>query len=439
MEPEALLPFAKILWEFIKLWWWVFLPFLAFPEFKWLWIFWRINDVYEPSEPRALYEFRFPQIVEQPIKAMESVFGGFWQIYDPPNIREFWFEGKYQMNFSLELVATEGQVHFYIRIPKNAIQIIESALYSQFPGAELEEVEDYTQKVPQNIPNKEWKLWGATFKLDKGDYYPIRTYPSFEPNQDTREEKRIDPMTIIVEAMSKLGEGEHLWIQFLCTPFGAADKSFEPYIKGGKDLIDQLVHRSSAGGPAKVPFMEDLRAAGHMATTGEDTERKLVGGMQEEQGLMAPELRLTPGERDTVTAIEEKLSKPAFSTLIQFVYFAKVDKYFGPAKALPFSYLNQYAHVTMNFFRPLKTVKVHTIPLFFLDKRRGYLNRRKIFKSHLWRTSIFPYFPTPRFVLNIEEMASLFHFPNRITFPSGLISRVDVKKGEAPPNLPLDE
>lgn len=436
----AFLPFARILWDFLNMWWWVFAPFLLFGQFKWFWMFWRV-DVYDATEPRILLEFRFPQNVEKPIQAMENVWGGFWQVYDPPNTREWFFEGKYQLSMSVEIVSTEGDVRFYARIAKSQRQIVESALYSQFPDAELIEVPDYVRKVPQNIPNKDWKLWGATFRLDKDNYYPIRTYPSFESNPEAREEKRVDPMTIIVEALSNLGEGEHLWIQFLCEPFGAADSAWPKYVEDGKKFLDVLLHRSSAanGGAPHIPITEDFRAAFNMAATGQDVERRLAGGAEEEQGLLAPELRLSPGEREVVMAIEQKLSKNAFKVTAQFAYFAKIDKYFGPAKALPFSYLNQYTHATMNFFRPLKTVKVHTIPLFFLDRRRGYLNRRKIFKSLVWRLSVFPYLFHDRMVLNTEEMASLFHFPSRITYPSGAVPRVETRKGEAPPGIPLEE
>ena len=118
-SPEILLPFARIFWEFIKTWWWVFPPFLLFSQFIYFWTFWRL-DTYDMKEPHMLLEFRFPQTVEKPLQAMENVFSGFWQIYDPPNVREFWFEGQYQMHFTLELVSTEGEVHFYMRTPKSS-------------------------------------------------------------------------------------------------------------------------------------------------------------------------------------------------------------------------------------------------------------------------------------------------------------------------------
>ena len=116
-----------------------------------------------------------PPDVEKPIKAMESVFAGWWQIHDPPNVREKWLDGEYQLGFSIEMVSTEGKVHFYIRLPIESRRIIESALYAQFPDAELAEVEDYVKAVPENVPNKDWRMWGATLKLEKTDVYPLRT------------------------------------------------------------------------------------------------------------------------------------------------------------------------------------------------------------------------------------------------------------------------
>ena len=319
---QALLPFAQFLWEFARVWWWVFAPFFLWPQAKYFWYFWR-SYKYELTLRRIVLEIKIPPDVEKPIKAMESVFAGWWQIHDPPNFRETWIDGQYQLGFSLELVSTEGNVHFYIRIPEGSRRIMEPALYAQFPDAELTEVEDYTKLVPRNVPNKEWRMWGATFKLDKSDVYPLRTYPHFfEEKEDIKPEQRVDPVGSLVEGMSQLGEGEHLWIQFLLTP--RAPSETDIYARGKKE-VDKLVHRISeeGGGTPTIPLSEDIRAMGHMLATGEDIERQLAGGKEEQQGLMAPELRLTTGERDVVTAVEEKMSKQMFRTTARFVHLAK--------------------------------------------------------------------------------------------------------------------
>lgn len=433
---QIIFPFLQFLWEFIKTWWWVFAPFLLWPHTKYFWFFWRTYK-YDLTVRRIVLEIKIPPDVEKPIKAMESVWAGWWQMYDPPNARERLLDGQFQLPISVEMVCTEGQVKFYLRIPEISRRLIESALYAQFPDAELTEVEDYVKAVPQNVPNKDWRMWGATYKLEKSDVYPIRTYPRFfETKEDLKEEKRVDPMSTLVEGMAKLGEGEHLWVQFLLTPFAPAETDF---VARGKKEIDLLTHRISEadGKPPTITIMEDIRAAGFMAATGEDTERKLTGGKEEEKGLLAPELRLTAGERDVVSAVEEKISKQAFNTTLRFVYLARTEKYMSIAKVLPMSYFQQFNTTNLNILRPLQTTKVYTVKTFFLDKRRAYLRRRRLFRLYCTRdTFMFPR-PGGTFVMNIEELTTMFHFPGRFAFPSGVMPRVETRKGEAPPGLPL--
>lgn len=436
---EAVLGFGflllQFLWEFLKTWWWVFAPFLLWPQTVWFWRWWR-SYKFDLTVRRIVLEIKMPPDVEKSIKAMESVFDGWWQMHDPPIFREKWLDGEYQLGFSLEMVSTEGEAHFYIRIPEKSRRLIEAALYAQFPDAELTEVDDYVKAVPQNVPNKDWRMWGAAYKLQNLDAYPIRTYPHFfEEKEDVKPEQRIDPLSTLVEGMAKLGEGEHLWIQFLCTPFAPSENKF---VDEGKAEVEKLVHRVSETGKAPtIPISEDIRAIGHMITTGEDTERKMTEA-EKEQGLLAPELRLTPGEREVVAAIEEKISKHPFTVSLRFIYLARTEKYISVAKVLPMSYFQQFNTANLNILRPLDTTKVYTVKSFFLDKRRGYLKRRRLFRVYSTRDNY--YWPRPggTFVMTSDELATMFHFPGRGAFPSGVLPRVEVRKGEAPLGLPTE-
>ena len=156
--------------------------------------------------------------------------------------------------------------------------------------------------------------------------------------------------------------------------------------------------------------MEDLRAAGHMTTTGEDSERKMVGGKKEE-GLMAPELRLTTGERDVVAAIEEKISKQPFKVTLRFIYLARAEKYMSIGKTVPFAYFQQFNTANLNFIKPLQTTKVYTIKTFFLDKRRAYLRRRRLFRLYSTR--------------------DVFSFPGKIRVSFGSDAACGNKKGRS--------
>ncbi|MEK7510193.1 MAG: hypothetical protein AAB567_01365 [Patescibacteria group bacterium] len=435
MDISFLNPLLAFVWGFLKTWWWIFPPFFLFRPFIYFWLYWR-SDLFDARTPRITLEIKMPQNVEKPLKAMESVFSGFWQIYDPPNPREKWLEGQYQLGFAIEIVSVEGQVHFYLRIPKSQRKLFESAVYSQYPDAELQEVEDYTKAIPQNIPNKDWRMWGASYKLNNPSCYPIKTYSKFfEVSPDTKEEKRVDPIAILVEGLSRLGEGEHMWIHFLMTPFSPVDEAGKPYVAQGRKIVDKLVRRPEPVKPSTV--WQDLGSVGSVLVTGKAPE---VPQAQQQQEIIPPEMKLTPGEREIVSGIEEKLSKPSFDTVLRFVYIARTDKYDSSAKALAMSYFQQFSTAHANFLRPLETTKVHTILTFPLDRRRGYVRRRRLFVRHINRLG--PYWPAfggGSFVLNIEELASMFHFPSKITFPSGAAPRVEVRKGQAPAGLPVQE
>ena len=54
------------------------------------------------------------------------------------------------------------------------------------------------------------------------------------------EEKRIDPIIALLEAMSKLGPGEHYWMQFTTVPIGDADKEWK---EEGQKIINKIAGR----------------------------------------------------------------------------------------------------------------------------------------------------------------------------------------------------
>jgi len=172
-----------------------------------------------------LLEIRIPKEIVKPIRAMETVLMSIWQVfYQPPDWWEKWIDGQFQLSFALEIVSIDGDPHFYIRIPDRFRDPIETAIYAQYPEVEIVEAEDYAKKVPQDIPNKKWNMWGTDYKLIKEDAYPIKTYSEFETERETKEEKRIDPLAILLEAMAKIKKGEQLWVQIIAKPVTDAEK-----------------------------------------------------------------------------------------------------------------------------------------------------------------------------------------------------------------------
>jgi len=408
-------------------WWWLPLPFLLKDPFLYLWRRWR-KDIWYGKQDFTLLEIRIPKEILKPIKAMERVFDGFWMLYDPANPREKWIDGKLLLCLSLEIVGLGGETHFFIRIPTELRHMFESDIYSQYPEVEISEVEDYTKLVPQNIPNKDWDLWACDYKNEEDDPYPLRTYKEFETGTEAKEEKRVDPMAALLEGVAKLKEGEQLWIQMVICPITPKEND---WVERGKKIRDELVKRPKK--PSRKPIIQE---AVEVLITGKPPEV----APPEEKELIPPEMRLTPGEREIVEGIEGKISKYGFETNIRFIYLAKRDIFFKPNLKLPMGFLNAFSTLNLNRIKPWgKTItKRRTFFTWFLDERMVYLRKRKIFRNYVDRNP--PLYPLSggTFVLNTEELASLYHFPSGVVAPAPFVPRIEAKKAEAPPSLPTE-
>lgn len=355
---------------------------------------------------------------------MENVFASLWPLYDAPNWKERWIKGEFLLSLSFEMASIEGVPHLFIRTPDFYRNTVESSVYSQYPDAEIEEVPDYTEQVPDDIPNREWDLWGTDYEMIKPDVYPIKTYSKFfEERPETKEEKRLDPMANLLEGLAKLKEGEQIWIQILATPV----TNETGWIEKGKKIRDELVGRETEEEGSKSIIREVI-------------ELILLGPQEEEEeeseGFLSPEMKLTKGEKNKVAGIEEKIGKYGYHCNIRFIYLAKRDVFFKPNIKLPLSFFTQFSTQDLNAMKPWgKTITKVT---YFFPDRRVYGRKRRLFRMYKDRYP--PLYPRPggRFMLNIEELATIFHFPGREVAPAPFMKRTEIKKGEAPPGLPTD-
>ena len=425
-------------WDFIKAWWWLPLPFVLWKPFSFLWLWWR-TDGFLKRTKFVLLEIRIPKEVLKPIRAMEMVIDGLWQVvFDEPDWWEKWIDGKIDpsLSYSFEIASIDGEPHFFIRIPESNRETIEATIYSQYPEAEISVVEDYSKNIPQDIPNKDWDLWGADYKLLTPNPYPIKTYTKFETEHEPLEEKRVDPLSVLLELMAKIKLGEQLWVQIIANP--VTDKNV-PWVTEGKKIRDELARRVTKEPLRKPMIME----AADILITGE-----APGALKkEEKELIPPEMKLTPGEREIITNVEQKMAKRGLHCSIRFIYLGKRDVFFKPKLRLVLSFFSAFATQNLNNLVPYGQpyiTKIHKswfLPLNLFFNRRLYLRKRRIFRYY--RKRFYPLFPRKgkwpsSFILNTEELATIFHFPGRAAAPAPFIERIEAKKGEAPPGLPLE-
>lgn len=420
------------------------LPFLLWKMIIPLWLWWR-EELHADKLRAIVLEVSLPKENVKPVRAMENVMAAIHgTMFKPPDWWETWVEGEFQPAISFEIASLGGEPHFFIRVPSHMRAVIDSAIYAQYPDAEIREVEDYTKSVPQDIPNAKWDMFGYDMKLAKPDPYPIKTYRDFETESEHLEEKRIDPISNLMESLSKIHPGEQIWIQMRAVPL--AQDSLKPFLQEGEAIKNKLVHRrEKKKGPS---FWGDLS---NLLFFGKKEEQK-----EEKEDIIPSEMKLTPVEREVVEAVEHKTSKPAFSCNVRCIYLGKREVFVKLMFRLPFGFFSSFSSAHLNAIVPWgeTLTKIHKswfLPMNRLIKRRLYLRARRMFRYYVWRFppifgfSIKRFFGAepPRnegvFVLNTEELASLFHFPIESAASAASVPRVEFKKGEAPSHLPLEE
>ncbi len=433
---ESLTPVFEGVLGFISSWWWVPLPFLLWPHFVSYYLLWREHmwDLYKRPKSIIL-EVRPPSDIEKPIRAMETVLHGFWQIYGPPNWYEKWIVGEQDLSFSLEIAGIDGVPHFLVRLPKPYRNLFESHIYSQYGEAEIYEVDDYVKNVPPTVPNERWDFLGCGYRLTAPEYYPIKTYKEFETEQEEQEEK-VDPIAGLMEGIAKLEKGEQIWIQIKAKPVATEnDGGFLEKAEAEKaKFLSRKVAKKSEPKSIFGMFVEFLVTS--KVTLDESKE--------EEPQKYSPELTLSPGERRKIDGLERKISKKYFKCHVHHIYISRKDVIHKPNFRIPMSYFNNFGDGNSNSIIPYgKTItkpSQNWYDFFWFQERRKYLSKRKFIRNYIRRTPMF--YPNvlekTYFILNAEELATLFHFPSRIAAPPSILERVESKKAEAPWGLPTE-
>lgn len=407
--------------------WFLIFPFAFYFVFKLLWMKY-IHRKWQYSTKWILIEIIPPRELEKSPKLMESIFAGMAGVITTPNPIEVYVQGFLPTYFSLEMVGSEGDVHFYIRTPSNYRNLLEAHFYAQYPDVEIVEVPDYVDAIPVTIPNKDWDIWGTEFEFVKPDVYPIRTYERFDEDVTG---KMIDPLAGLTEVMAKTGPGQHLWLQYLVSPRGNEQGWVKEY---GKKIVDELT------GKTPEEKIGVLRRIGHdLFEVGANLHKGLLAQEIEFQGLetekkeLGPlEFRLTPGEKEILKAVEVNMSKQQFQTKMRFLYIGRKE---GFDKSLVSSFIGgikQFNDMSLNSFKPNNETKTSVYSLFAKERLRF---RQRLLHMH-YRDRDWDDIDNT-FYLSSEELATVFHLPDMAVM-TPTITRVAAKRGGAPANLPIE-
>ncbi len=368
----------------------------------------------------VLLEIKLPREIMKSPLAMEVVLGAFWQTGGEGTwIKRIW-KGQTRSWFSLEIVSVGGNVRFFIWTKPEHRNVIESQIYSQYPGIEIYEAEDYTKPFYYD-PNKN-EVYATEFILTKSDPFPIKTYVDYGLDKDPKEEFKIDPMTPMIEFLGSITAGHNVWIQII--------------IRAHKDKKRKPLEWKKKW--EKFAWYEKVDSWQDEAKEEKDKIIKELKDAKEEGGF--PRIP-SKGEAEVIAALERSVSKFSFDCGIRAIYIADKDKYDPANIGGILGSLKQYGSINLNGFKPNGWLFDFDYPWEDWFNNKGKLKSlvleeyklRRFFYSP-WKNKKFH--SSKPFVLNIEELATIYHFPGSVS-STPTFERIPSLKSKAPSNLPI--
>ena len=415
--------FSAWFWSF---WWlWVFLALVLIAPQVWLAY---VQEYFRRSIPYVVLELRLPREVRKSPRAMEQVFTNIHSLKNSQdNFQEKWYDGEVPNTFSFEMASFGGEIHFFVRVPQRHKKIIEAGFYSQYQDIEITEVPDYVSRFPstyRGIDEKGYNIFGNELVLSKEDVYPIRTYVDYEAVDEIKE---VDPISGILEVLAAIKPQEELWLQLVCQP--RVDDQIPEWVKKGETVVDDIKGKS----------------------------QQKVNPVTGEVLFRFP----SPGETEAMKAIDRTISKPAFFTVIRYIYFSPKEIFssnFGQRGL--FAAFNHYATETFNKFRYNVTVwtraNIWYWPHLF-PKHRNRVRKERvvaryrrravyddIFFAQLLDLNVFDWglgtynnARYKRITLNTEELATLYHPPTYLVLTGPMTKRVESRRMGPPAGMEI--
>lgn len=394
---------------------------------------WTILEVIPPSE-----------ILYSSPKAAESIFSGLHATYagkPGTNWKSQFFQGKVPVWFSFEIISNGGETHFYIRCQEEQRNVVEALIFSQYPEAEIRVIPDYVDILPPKLDLSQYDVAGAELEFTQDSpAYPIKSYIEFEEAGGKDEYARLDPIAPLLEIMSALRPGEHLWLQYVLRATGG------DWVKEGQKVVDKLSGKEEK---VKEPFVIKIISAPFMLLEALFIELGLMQKPEEkkEEKKEFNLQKLTPTQKKVLEQVEYKLAKLGFKTGIRLLYTAPKDVFDGSRIASVTAMFKQLYYNNLNTFKPANTTRDKGILKWLFPGDKGFFVDERIMRKKermydAYRQREFPREAFPKksgpevfVILNTEELATLWHMPG-LNVKAPFLPRVEAKKGQPPATLP---
>lgn len=295
------------------------------------------------------------------------------------NKRELASQGGLQEHISFEIAAIDKRIRFYVWLPKFLQNFVEGQVYAQYPTVQIHTADDdYSARTLKNTVT-----YTAELGLVDNEVLPIKTFQSFE----------VDPLAAMTATLAKLEDpDEEMWIQFLVRP------------------VSDDWHRKSSRYVTRVKSGM-IRSGGHSTSYYALKTLEALWKPPEDK-TKAPEV----SERDKgrISEIEKKSIKLGYQVKARITYLGHNQQTAKLRMQAIVGTFKQYNSTNLNGFQ----IKG---PTFDTDGVAQYRAR---------------FFIDRGYILNIEELASVFHLPHtNVETPN--IVWASSKTAEPPAKLPI--
>jgi len=260
-----------------------------------------------------------------------------------------------------------SDISFYVAVPTYLESVFEKYVQGVYPNAVVDKVpQDYTIFEPQGA------VAAAYLKLSENPLFPISTYQTLET----------DPLSLLTNSLSKISADEGAAIQVLIRPTSKLNL---------KKIGEKVLKKIREGKTIRTALSQASR--GFLMETIEEIFRIVLGrdSSTKKEGAK-PEEKEQGYDQKSYDAIQSKIQKQYFETNIRVIASAQREERAEDILNHLIAAFSQYSLAAINSLEPYRVY-------------RGEL--KKLIYDYSFRN----FNPKQLNILNLEELASIYHFP----------------------------
>lgn len=361
--------------------WYVWLPIVIILAF----LTWRNNRSVEEltNFDSDLLILEIPKANDKSELAAEQLFASLHGILRDKE--ELVLSNGTQEHLSFEVASVNGQIRFYVWVPKALRSFVEGQIYSQYPTVQIRKAdEDYV-----NHEREHSVIYSSEITLSSSEMLPIKTFQNFE----------VDPLAGITGALAKLETtGEEVWIQILARPIA------DSWHKDSDSWIKEIKKGKSAG----LISGESLSWLGQIVKALWEPP-ELVG----KSGGTVKEI--SDRDKTRIAEADKKATKLGYKVKIRLVYLGESTVNARLRMQAIVGTFKQFNSTNLNGFK-MSAASFHKEDI--IGYRARHFGKRE------------------GFILNIEELASVFHLPHTNVETPNVVWASN-KTAEPPSKLPV--